>query len=77
MKPPIRGMLDVEALKQMVEAEQIETVLAVFPDIYSPHPLQTCSQRNCVAKQRCPNLHGEMGRAFRRVEYAHPCQFVG
>ncbi|HEY9646536.1 MAG TPA: glutamine synthetase family protein [Chroococcidiopsis sp.] len=32
--PPIRGLLTVEALIQMVEAEQIETVLTVFPDIY-------------------------------------------
>lgn len=30
----IRGMLSVETLKQMVEAEEIETVLTVFPDIY-------------------------------------------
>ena len=30
----IRGMLDVETLKQMVSSEQIETVLTVFPDMY-------------------------------------------
>jgi glutamine synthetase len=30
----VRGMLDVETLKQFVADEQIETVLAVFPDIY-------------------------------------------
>jgi len=32
--PPVRGMLSVETLKQMVTDEQIETVLAVFPDLY-------------------------------------------
>ncbi len=30
----LRGMLSVETLRQMVESEAIETVLAVFPDIY-------------------------------------------
>ncbi len=30
----VRGMLDVATLKQMVDSEQIETVLAVFPDMY-------------------------------------------
>ncbi len=30
----VRGMLDVAALKQMVDSEQIETILAVFPDMY-------------------------------------------
>lgn len=30
----IRGLLSVETLRQMVEAEEIETVLTVFPDIY-------------------------------------------
>jgi glutamine synthetase len=33
-KPKVRGMLDVETLKQMVESEQIETVLTVIPDMY-------------------------------------------
>lgn len=32
LKP--RGMLDVETLTQMVNDEQIETILTVFPDIY-------------------------------------------
>ncbi|MFQ5639025.1 MAG: glutamine synthetase family protein [bacterium] len=30
----IRGMLDVKTLKQMVEKDEIETVLSVFPDMY-------------------------------------------
>lgn len=30
----VRGMLDVETLRQMVASEQIETVLAAFPDMY-------------------------------------------
>ncbi len=30
----VRGMLDVETLKQMVRDEQIETVITVMPDIY-------------------------------------------
>jgi len=33
--PALRGMLDVDTLKQMVADERIETVLAVFPDMYS------------------------------------------
>lgn len=33
-KSPVRGMLDLETLKQMVADEQIETVIAVMPDIY-------------------------------------------
>lgn len=33
-KSPVRGMLDVETLKQMVTDEEIETILTVFPDIY-------------------------------------------
>ncbi|WP_421657824.1 glutamine synthetase family protein [Leptothermofonsia sp. ETS-13] len=33
-KSPVRGMLDVEALKQLVKDEEIETILTVFPDIY-------------------------------------------
>lgn len=32
--PEIRGMLDVKSLKQMVDNEEIETVLTVFPDLY-------------------------------------------
>ncbi len=32
--PKVRGMLDVETLAQMVEEEQIETIVTVFPDIY-------------------------------------------
>jgi len=34
VQPKVRGMLDVETLAQMVEDEQIETVLTVFPDMY-------------------------------------------
>jgi len=35
MTPPkVRGMLTVETLKQLVETEEIETVLTVFPDLY-------------------------------------------
>jgi glutamine synthetase len=30
----VRGMLEVDALKQMVASDQIETVLTVFPDMY-------------------------------------------
>jgi len=30
----IPGMLNIKALKQMIEKGEIETVLAVFPDIY-------------------------------------------
>ncbi len=30
----VRGMLDVDTLKQLVQDEQIETVLTVFPDLY-------------------------------------------
>ncbi len=30
----VRGMLDIETLKQMVADERLETVLTVFPDIY-------------------------------------------
>lgn len=33
-KSPVRGMLDVETLKQMVKDEELETILTVFPDIY-------------------------------------------
>ncbi|MGA7936617.1 MAG: glutamine synthetase family protein, partial [Kovacikia sp.] len=33
-KKPVRGMLAVDTLKQMIQDEQIETVLTVFPDIY-------------------------------------------
>lgn len=33
-KPPVRGMLTVEELIQLVNDEQIETVLTVFPDLY-------------------------------------------
>ncbi|UBF24879.1 glutamine synthetase family protein [Kovacikia minuta CCNUW1] len=33
-KKSIRGMLTVDTLKQMIEDEQVETVLAVFPDLY-------------------------------------------
>ena len=33
-KPNVRGMLDVETLKQLVADEQIETILTVFPDLY-------------------------------------------
>jgi len=32
-KPNVRGMLDVETLKQLVADEQIETILTVFPDL--------------------------------------------
>ncbi len=32
--PSIRGLLDVETLKQMVTNERIETVITVFPDMY-------------------------------------------
>ncbi|RMF94176.1 MAG: glutamine synthetase [Nitrospinota bacterium] len=31
---PVRGMLNVETLREMVAREQIETVLTVFPDLY-------------------------------------------
>ena len=31
---PVRGILGVETLKEMVVSEQIETVLVVFPDMY-------------------------------------------
>lgn len=34
MAPKIRGLLSVDALKQQVESEEIETVLTVFPDLY-------------------------------------------
>lgn len=34
MAPKIRGLLSVDALKQQVESEAIETVLTVFPDMY-------------------------------------------
>jgi len=34
VKSPVRGMLDLETLKQMVADEQIETVITVMPDIY-------------------------------------------
>lgn len=34
MAKPRRGMLDVETLQQLVEEEQIETIIAVFPDMY-------------------------------------------
>lgn len=34
MAPKIRGLLSVDALKQQVESEEIETVLTVFPDMY-------------------------------------------
>ncbi len=34
VEPSVRGMLDVQTLAQMVEDEQIETILTVFPDIY-------------------------------------------
>ncbi len=30
----IPGMLNIKTLKQMIEKGEIETVLAVFPDIY-------------------------------------------
>ena len=30
----VRGLLDVETLKQMVTNERIETVITVFPDMY-------------------------------------------
>ncbi len=33
-KPNVRGMLDVETLKQLVADDQIETILTVFPDLY-------------------------------------------
>ncbi len=31
---PVRGMLHLETLKQMIHDDQIETVLTVFPDLY-------------------------------------------
>ncbi|GAB4381719.1 MAG: glutamine synthetase family protein [Elainellaceae cyanobacterium] len=33
-QPKIRGMLDLETLSQLIEGEQIETILTVFPDLY-------------------------------------------
>ena len=30
----VRGMLDVKSLKKLVQNEAVETVLAVFPDMY-------------------------------------------
>lgn len=35
MNTSVRGMLDVRTLKKMVADERIETILAVFPDMYS------------------------------------------
>ena len=34
MHSPSRGRLTVETLTQLVQDEQIETILTVFPDIY-------------------------------------------
>ena len=31
---PVRGMLDVEALRDLVSTDEIETVIAAFPDMY-------------------------------------------